>query len=354
MRRKNNHRLLVLIVAIAVFVRFYDFNLEYFSIIKQDALIIISVLLGIMSVIGLYFLVKELFDERLAALSSFLLAVSSWHIHLSRSGGKEVFASFVLLFALYFLWHGLKYGHTFNFFIASLFGGAGLYAGKGYFLAPLIFLFVFLNYWSYIKTDFSLSKYQEVKARTLAGFGLLVLTAIAVILPIGLFVWQNPEFILSGDNTIFSSDEPLRQLYENFKWVAGKIVLVDFRGNNFVSWPISVFFVIGFIKELLHWLKKRHGHYSVVHTLIFSWLFVMLVPVLLSTRDHSALTLGAILPPIIILAAKGLGWAIEKLNKWSHLSYPRPYPHKHWVGLDAHIFTALIALLTSIALLEIF
>lgn len=350
-RTKNNYWLLVLVIVIAVFVRFYDFDLGHFSTIKQDTSTMISVLLGVLSVIGLYFLVKELFDERLAALSSFLLAVSSWHIYLSRSGSKEVFASFVLIFALYFLWHGLKYSHTFNFFIAGLFGGAGFYAGKIYFLSPLIFIFLFLNYWDYIKTDFSLSKYREVKSKTLAGFGLLVLTAIAVTLPVGLFVWQNPEFILSADNTIFSSDEPLREIYENFKWVVDKVVLVDFRGNNFVPWPVSIFFAIGFIKEFTHWLKKRHGHYSVVHTLTFSWLFVMLVPTLLA-KEPSVLGPSIILPPIMLLSAKGIWWVIEKLNKWEYLVYP--HPHKHWNGLNTGPFLAMIALLVSIALLEIF
>ncbi|OGN01999.1 MAG: hypothetical protein A2651_00265 [Candidatus Yanofskybacteria bacterium RIFCSPHIGHO2_01_FULL_42_12] len=363
---KNNYWILALITAVAVFVRLYGLNWGPGLPLEQKASIILSVSAGILSVIGLYFLVKELFDENLAMISSFLLAVSSWHIFMSKSGAKETLASFALIYAFYFIWHGLKYGHVFDFFMAGLFGGAGLYAGKSFLVAPLAVLLLFLNYWDYIKKDFSLSKYSETKGQILGGFSLLVLTAMAVVLPVGFYVWQNPGFILSADNSVFSSAEPFTQLYRNLGWLIDKIVFIEPSGSNLVSWPISIFFAIGFIKEIIHWLKRKHGHFSVAHTVVFSWLFVMLVPVLLPA-DPSAqagvLGLSVILPPIILLSAKGLWWVMEKLNKWEHLVYPHthsmsvgvyPHQHKHWMGLNAGPFLALIALMVSIALLEVF
>ena len=76
----------------------------------------------------------------------------------------------------------------------------------------------------------------------------------------------------------------------------------------------------------------------------------MLIPTLLSS-EPSVVGLSIILPPVILLSAKGLWWVIEKLNKWEHLTYPRP--HKHWSGLDAGPFLAMLALLLSITILEI-
>src|SRR3989344_8827227 len=44
-----------------------------------------SALFGILAVLATYFLVKEIFsDRRIAFLSSFLLAISPWHIQFSR------------------------------------------------------------------------------------------------------------------------------------------------------------------------------------------------------------------------------------------------------------------------------
>lgn len=353
--KKNNYRFLILITVLAALVRFYDLNLGPELPPEQKASVILSASIGILSVIGLYFLIKELFDEKVAIISSFLLAISSWHILASQLGTKDIFASFSLIFAFYFLWYGLKYNRVFDFFLAGLVGGAGFYTGKEYFVAPIVVLLVFWNYWDYLKKDFLFSKYERTKAEILGGFSLLLVTVIVTTIPISFYIWQNPEVILSADSSIFSSPKPLTQLLNNIGRIIDRIILVNFSGSNntnLVSWPISIFFVIGFTKEIIHWLKRKHGHFSVVHTFIFSWLFVMLIPALLSADAPSTLSLGIIIPPVILLSAKGIWWIIEKLNKWDHLTYPRS--HKHWINLSAGPFLAIIALMISIALLELF
>jgi len=98
--------ILILIIAIAVIVRLYGLELEPLSL-EQKVSVILSISAGILSVVGLYFLVKEMFDEKLAAIASFLLAVSSWHVLVSKLGTKDILTSFSLIFAFYFIWHGL-------------------------------------------------------------------------------------------------------------------------------------------------------------------------------------------------------------------------------------------------------
>ncbi|MEK7603768.1 MAG: glycosyltransferase family 39 protein [Patescibacteria group bacterium] len=348
--KKDNFWVMTGIIIIAVIARLYGLDLETLSL-EQKISVMLSVSAGVLSVIGLYLLVKELFDEKLAALSSFLLAVSFWHVMVSKLGSKDIFTSFTLIFSFYFIWNGLKYGRIFDFFLAGLFGGAGFYTGREYFMAPLVFLLVFWNYWEYIKNDFSLSKYEQTKARVLGGFSLLLITVMTVVLPVGFYVWQNPGFILSADNFVLASTEPFAQIYGNFIWIVDKLLLINFGNGNLISWPLSIFFVIGLIKEMTHWLKRKHGHLSVAHTLIFLWLFIMPIPVLLTAGLPSVLALSIILPPIMILSAKGLWWVIEKLNRWNYIVYP--HQHKDLVGLDAAPLLAMIALLLSIAVLEI-
>ena len=342
--------MIVLITATAVAARLFGLDLDLLSP-EQKTSVLLSISMGALSVVGLYLLVKELFDEKLAALSSFLLAVSFWHVLVSKLGAKDIFASFTLIFAFYFLWRGLKYSRVFDFFLAGLAGGAGFYTGKGYLVAPLVVLLVFWNYWDYIKKDFSLSKYEQTKANVLGGFALLFITTTAVALPIVFYIWQNPGFILSADSSIFANAEPLTQISQNFIWIVDKLLLIKFNNGNLLSWPLSIFFAIGFIKELTHWFRRKHGHFSVVHTFLFSWLFIMLIPILLSAGEPSILGLSVILPPIIILSAKGIWWVIEKLNRWNHTAFIHPY--KHSSGLDVEPTLALIALLLSIAILEI-
>ena len=310
-----------------------------------------SILIWVSSVVGFYFLVKEIFDSKLAFISAFLVSVSSLSVFVSMIGEKNLFINFALIFAFCFLWSGLKYGRIFNFFIAGLFLGAGFYTGRGYLLAPLVFLLVFYNHWRYLKIDFSLSKYEETKTNIIKSFVLLFLTTTVVSLPVIFYLWQNPGIFLTAGGSVFDNAAPFVHIFNNFKQIVSKIFLVNFAGNNFVSWPVSIFLIIGFFKELVHWIKRKHGHFSVAHTLIFSWFFVMLVQILLSADRPSEASVHMILPPLFILTARGIWWFIDKLNKWNHLVYP--HQHKHYEGLDSGPLLALIALLVSIAVLEI-
>ena len=80
----------LIIVGIAAFFRLYQLDN------------LISAVIGIFTVIGLYLLTKELFEWRMAALASFIMAVSFWHVHFSRIGSEAVTLPFILVFGFYF------------------------------------------------------------------------------------------------------------------------------------------------------------------------------------------------------------------------------------------------------------
>ena len=108
-----------------------------------------SAIFGIIAVIACYFLVKELiknkYSEALALLSSFLLAISPWHIQFSRIAFEaQVGLSFNLLSYLFFL-KGLKK----HFFLPlfALFASLSIYvyqSEKAY--LPIVFLIFFVIY----------------------------------------------------------------------------------------------------------------------------------------------------------------------------------------------------------------
>jgi len=88
------------------------------------AMKLVPAIIGLLTVLGLYFLVKELFKdlrittkdgkreptsnnlppaEIIALLSSFFLAVSFWHINFSRIGFRAILTPFCLVWGFYFL-----------------------------------------------------------------------------------------------------------------------------------------------------------------------------------------------------------------------------------------------------------
>lgn len=68
-----------------------------------------SAILGSLTVIILYFLVYELFNSKLLALSSsLLLAVSPWHLHFSRGGWETNMATLFIVLGIWFFFVSLR------------------------------------------------------------------------------------------------------------------------------------------------------------------------------------------------------------------------------------------------------
>lgn len=307
---------------------------SFFRLYNIDRSIIFSATAGILTVIGLYLLTKELFEWRIAAIASYLTAISFWHVSFSRSGSASTMVPFILVFAFYFLWKGLKHNHLPDFVMAGIFGGLGFYANIQYYCtASLIAIILFVNYWWYLKKDFDHAKYEYAKIKLLQGFVLLALTTFVIASPVIINFWQHGEFFSPIKISTLS--------------VVKTLGMFNFSNSPLLPWPIGVFFVVGFINELIHWLKRKHGHFSTIHTFMFMWFFVMLIPGFLSTSTPNALLIIGTLPVVMIFTARGIWWFFDKLNSW----YSLHDPHSEH---EAHAVTALVMIvfLFSIGFME--
>ena len=78
-------------------------------------------LIGVLTVLFLYFLVKELFkNERLAVLSSLFLAISPWHLHFSRGGWEVNTATFLIVLGVWLFIKALEKPKYYVFSVISL------------------------------------------------------------------------------------------------------------------------------------------------------------------------------------------------------------------------------------------
>lgn len=301
---------------------------------KAWVLRLVSAIFGTLTVWGLYLLAKELFNRQIGYFSSFLLAISFWHVNFSRIGFRAIMLPFILVFGFYFLWKGLRYGRLKDFVVAGVFGGLGFHTYISYRVAPLIALILFLNYWFYLKKDFSDVKYEhanqqlfkrlDVFIRLFKGFAVFIITACLISLPLLFYFFLNEGAFMSRSGSqlsVFSQEYPIRELtlstiktlgmfnfYGDFNWRH------NISGSSQLFWPIGALFVIGFIKELLHWLKRKHGHFSTSHTFLFAWFFIMLLPGFLSTEAPHALRTIGVIPVSMVFGAFGLWWLYEKLH----------------------------------------
>ena len=71
------------------------------------ALRIVSGIFGVLTVLGLFLLTRVLWGDRIALLSSYLMAISFWAVNFSRIGFRAIMLPFVLVWAFYFF--GLEF-----------------------------------------------------------------------------------------------------------------------------------------------------------------------------------------------------------------------------------------------------
>lgn len=289
---------------------------------------LISALAGILGVLGLYLLTRELFNKETALISSFLMAVSFWHVLFSRIGFRAMIAPALLTFAFYFLWRGLKTANPWYFSLSGIVWGLGFYTYIAFRAAPLILIIMLLAYWHKIKKDFGKEKYLDLRNKMIRGFILTMLFAFIVFLPLGYYFFQNPADFLGRTSqiSIFSQDNPIVELIKNlskslqmFNFVGDLNWRHNFSGSPQLIWPIGITFLMGLviiIKDLFKRIKD-HGHLSVVPILLLSWFGSMILPAAFSSEGlPHALRVIIVAPVIYIFAGIGTLWLFRVLRKW--------------------------------------
>lgn len=255
------------------------------------ALRLISALFGILTVLGVYLLTKELFSrnkelseeagegkevlqdtskfkipyiEAIALLSSFLIATSFWHIIFSRIGFRAIMAPFFLVWALYFLLLAIrklegKYSYWKLGIIAGLLFGLGFHSYIAYRATPLIVLAIFFYVWLKNKNSF-------LRKNLCKLFSVFVIASIIAFLPLGIYFLKNPEdfFGRTSQISVFSSESPTKDLTQNILKTAA---MFNFKsdGNwrhNYAErpqlfWPVGIMFIAGILCSISLSLRRQ-------------------------------------------------------------------------------------------------
>lgn len=102
-------------------------------------------LMGIGSIVLLYFICKEVFKkERIALFSMLVFSLSSWHIFITRGVWDVISAQFFLLLGLFLFLRGLRKGSILFSLLPFFMGFYSYHATKVFFFFMIIFL-IFIN-----------------------------------------------------------------------------------------------------------------------------------------------------------------------------------------------------------------
>ena len=285
-----------------------------------------SVLMGLLTLIALYFLVKELFDTKLALISTLFLLFSPWHVNFSRQANDAgMILPFVILGTLFFA-KGLR---RFNYFLLSvIFFSIGIYTyAIAALFIPVFFIVLFIIYRGAV-IKFGL------KRLFIAG-----IIGITVLLPYINSTFSGKTTKRFSDIQVASHDEIMQEVVEGRRWSGSFITRVFYNKNrvyfekvikNYMS-AFSTNFLFtrgdsnmrqaieGFgqmyyfdipllllgIFVLLRGLNKKSGESS-KFKLIFLWLLFAPVPSALTRNGGThASRLTLMLPPLVLLSSLG-------------------------------------------------
>ncbi|MBI2582802.1 glycosyltransferase family 39 protein [Candidatus Azambacteria bacterium] len=283
---------------------------------KPWALRLVSAIVGILTVFGLYLLGKELFSRNVGLWASFFLAIGFWHVNFSRIGFRAIMVPFLLTWALYFWYLGTRKGSAWPFLLSGVAFGLGFHTYIAFRFAPLVMLVPIiqgLRNWLKRRLDFCFP----------CALGMWLLVAFLVALPIGFYFLQNPQDFLgrAGDVSIFSQSSPLNAAITSLGKTLGQFNIWgdcnwrhNFACHPQLLWPVGLLFLIGFFLILT---RRRSVDPLDLrpYPLVLTWLFVMMLPAVFTAEGlpHALRTIGTI-PPAFLLAGVGASWLHEKLR----------------------------------------
>ncbi len=291
------------------------------------ALKLCSVLFGTFTVLGLFLLGRELFHRTSAGLSAaFMIATSYWAINFSRIGFRAIMTSFLLAFAFFFFFRGLRTQKKTDFLISGLIFGLGLHTYIAFRVAPLILILLLpalmLSYEHFLRRFWK------------HGLTFILGAFIAAAPMLYHFFVSHPEDFESRSLhiSVFSPDVNHGNLPETLtRTFATSLIKYNFLGDqnwrhNYPPYPIldpivGTLFLTGFFIlffQLFQLLYRRFRHNDrdfrlVINVFLFGSFFSMLVPEFLTDEGlpHALRSIGTQMP-VFLFATVPVLWILKK------------------------------------------
>ncbi len=290
-------------------------------------------LLGVLTVVVIYLLAKELFkNEKLALVSSLFLAISPWHIHFSRGGWEVNVATFFVTLGIWLFLRALK--NPKFYFLSVLSFVLSMYAyHAARVVIPLLGLGLVVIYF---KEIFKNTKYVLVAGlmgalllvplgRDLIGGGALTRAA-----GVGLFADLGPRSRVNEQRGEHGSPNNKFGIAIHNKAVNYSLAFLENWGKHYwgeflflsgdevqrnkvpetgeMYLTDIVFLALGMIVIIKTFKKKEHA-------LVVWWLLVAPVASALTFQSPGALRAHNMVIPLVIISASGSLFLVDLIKK---------------------------------------
>jgi uncharacterized membrane protein len=267
-------------------------------------------LIGALNVIPMYLLGKELWDGRFGLLAAFFLAISYWHVIISRIGWRIALAPFWTAATLYSLLRAFRTGRRNDYLISGLSLGMGLYGYMSFRVTPLLVVALCL-----LKVLFDREPGFRWR-RYVGNVGHLVVTSVLVFLPMVRYMYDEPRMywyrVLTRTTDLERAVEhsTLSIFLDNvkrallmFNWVGDGAWVQSVAGSPALDRVSGALFVLGGVYVLYLLMVKRR---PLALYLLVS-IFIVLLPSTLSiafpVENPSNLRASGVIPLMAVLVA---------------------------------------------------
>lgn len=324
----NNGREALFINLIAFLFKFFGVNIVTFKLP--------AILMGTLTVIGVYFLARELFISRprIALIAAYLTAISFWAVNFSRICFRANMMVPILAFLFYFLFKAIRTHQPIYFVIAGALCGLGFHTYIAYRITPALVIVLIILFM--IQQGFS-----SFTKRYWKNLLLFTCSALIVIAPMVYTFYVHPEYLSSrtGDVSVFAvKDVPLSKtlthtitrailkynILGDMNWrhnLPPQPLLEPFVGLMFIGGvftSICLFFLFVFRR----FRSQVRNRTFVVHGFLLAWFIGFLAPEFLTTEGlpHALRSIGTI-PVVFIFSAFFITTLLEHAEKSSRLLF---------------------------------
>lgn len=280
---------------------------------------------GVLTVLGVYLLGKEIFDRRVGILAALFMSTSFWAVGFSRIGFRAILVPLILVWGSYFLFKafGARQGsehwqkELLYYIISGLIFGLGFHTYIAYKASVLIFAIIF-GYKVFLEKGYFKKSWLRVGAFGIA----LVLLAFPI-----LYYQQTHkgDAVRTGQVSVFNPAVNKGNLVKTLAITSAKgLGMYNFYGDpnarhNFKSLPalnplVGIAFLVGFylsVKAFFSKIKKRDEEFFAYGFLLLGF-FVMMIPSVLTEEGmpHSLRAIGT-MPFAFLFAGIGADYVLK-------------------------------------------
>jgi Dolichyl-phosphate-mannose-protein mannosyltransferase len=287
------------------------------------ALKIVTALLGLLTVPGVFLLAREMFDEKTALLSAFFVAVSIWPVAIARVGLRFPLTPVFIAPMVFFLARALKRQRRNDFLMTGLMLGAGLYGYSPFRVAVLV-VAAFLFLWLFIGRNIQWKGLRDYASKGLVLFA----TTGIVFVPLLRYSLEKPDNFWFRALSRVSTEQPLSALDALRIFLSNTLrALMMFNGQGDAVW-VNTIPNDPIVDPIIGTLLLLGTAYAVYRLIRFrDWAcafllvggFLMLLPSTLSIafpqENPSVVRTGGAIPFVMILAALPLAVAWQRLGE---------------------------------------